>query len=239
MPTPDPSTWTFVSIPSGTYSSLTVAGVCQVPAGAVINVSGSVNVAPGGVLDGASFTSTITVGQNLTAGAGSFLALGCQPTNSIGKFAGVPCNDNPAGRTVITVNGNVTATNAFYVALRALTVNGNITLSGGGGGAADNNDDWSIKGNTVGGNVTISGVTTDWLGLQFNSISRNATLTNITATDPADFGGQTVAVVMNNVGQILNCSGLEPGVSPGFIPGEHNTVGKKATGQCAAISVVA
>jgi hypothetical protein len=34
----------------------------------------------------------------------------------------------------------------------------------------------------------------------------------------------------------LNCVGLAPGVSPGFIPGETNHVGHKALGQCAAIS---
>jgi len=42
-------------------------------------------------------------------------------------------------------------------------------------------------------------------------------------------------VVENVVGQNLNCSGLTPGVSPGFIPGEHNTVGHRANGQCAAL----
>jgi hypothetical protein len=228
----DPSAWTFVSIPSGNYSSLTVAGVCQVPSGAVINVSGSVNLAPGAVLDGQTFTSAITVGQNLTAGSGSLLALGCQPMTSIGMFAGVPCADNPDGQTVITVNGNITTTNATYVALRKLTINGNVTLTGGGGGV--DNDDWSIKGNTIGGNVTISGVTTDWLGVQFNSISNNATLTNITATDFGD-PGRAVAVVQNTVGQNLNCSGLAPAVSGGFF-GKPNLVGKKATGQCADIS---
>lgn len=60
---------------------------------------------------------------------------------------------------------------------------GNVTLTGGGGDIP-----WSIKGNTIGGNLTISGVTADWLGVQFNGIRGNATLTNITATDPGDPG---------------------------------------------------
>ena len=221
-------------IPSGNYSSLTVTGACQTAQAAVINVSGSINVAPGAGLDAQSFSSTITVGQNVTAGAGSFLALGCQPVPSIGHFAGVPCGDDPAA-SVITVDGNVTATNAFYVALRGMTVNKNIALTGGGGGAVDNSDDWSIKGNTIGGNLTISDVTTDWLGVQFNTISNNAVLTNITATDPGD-DGRAVAVVENTVGNNLNCSGLAPAVSPGFVPGETNHVGHNANGQCAAIS---
>ena len=82
----------------------------------------------------------------------------------------------------------MTATNAFYVALRGMTVNKNIALTGGGGGAVDNSDDWSIKGNTISGNLTISDVAANWLGVQFNTISNNAVLTNITATDPGDDG---------------------------------------------------
>ena len=142
----------------------------------------------------------------------------------------MPCNDNPDGQTIITVNGNITATDADTVILRKLTVNGNVSLTGGGGDIP-----WSIKGNTIGKNLTISDVAADWLGVQFNTISRNATLTNITALDPGD-PGRTVAVVENTVGNNLDCIGLAPGVSPGFIPGETNHVGHNALGQCAAIS---
>jgi hypothetical protein len=220
------------SIPGGNYASITVTGFCNIVPEAVINVTGNINVAPGAVLDAQSAPSTITVGHNVTAGAGSLLGLGCQPSNTIGRFAGVPCGD-PYGaeQTVITVNGNITATDADTVLIRKVTVNGNVSLSGGGGDIP-----WSIKGNTIGRNLTISDVAADWLGVQFNQIGGNATLTNITALDPGD-PGRTVAVVENTVGNNLNCSGLAPGVSPGFIPGETNHVGHKATGQCAAISV--
>ena len=110
-----------------------------------------------------------------------------------------------------------------------MTVSGNVTLTGGGGEIP-----WSIKGNTIGRNLTISGVTAEWLGVQFNRIGGNATLTNITAIDPGD-PGRTVAVVENTVGRNLNCTGLAPGVSGGFIPGEVNHVGRNANGQCAAL----
>jgi hypothetical protein len=199
---------TFTSIPSGNYASITVTGVCNIVPDAVINVVGNINVAPGAVLDAQSAPSTISVGKNVTAGSGSILGLGCQPTNSIGQFAGVPCVADPTGYTTITINGNVTATDANTVLMRGavaagagkLTVNGNVTLTGGGGDIP-----WSIKGNTIGKNLTISDVTADWLGAQFNNISGNATLTNITATDPGD-PGRTVAVVENTVGRNLNCT---------------------------------
>src|SRR5271165_2266631 len=63
----DFATGDFVSIPSGTYSSITVTGVCNVAPGAVINVVGDVNVTTGAVFDAQSAASTITVGHNVTA----------------------------------------------------------------------------------------------------------------------------------------------------------------------------
>jgi hypothetical protein len=182
------------------------------------------------VLDGQSAPFTLTVGHNVTAAPGSLLGLGCQPSNAIGRFAGVPCAADPTGHTTITVHGNVTANDANTVLLRKVSVDRNVSLAGGGGDIP-----WSIKGMTIGGNLTISNVAADWLGAQFNSISGNAVLTNITALDPGD-PGRTVAVVENTVGNNLICMGLAPGVSPGFIPGETNHVGHQALGQCAAIS---
>ncbi len=220
---------TFTSIPSGTYASITVAGVCNIKPDAVITVAGDVNVSAGAVLDAQSAPSTITVGHNVNAAPGSILGLGCQPENTIGMFAGVPCTVEPAGHTTITIGGNVTATRANTVLIRKVTVNRNVTLTGGGGDIP-----WSIKGNTIGGNLTITEVTADWLGVQFNTIARNATLTHITATDPGD-PGRSVAVVENTVGRNLNCTGLAPAVSGGFIPGEVNHVSGHATGQCAAL----
>ena len=220
---------TFTSIPSGNYASITVTGVCNIEPDAVINVVGNLNVAAGAVLDGQSAPFTLTVGHNVTAAPGSLLGMGCQPTNTIGLFAGVPCAADPTGHTTITVHGNITATDANTVLLRKLTVGGNVALTGGGGEIP-----WSIKGNTIARNLTISDVTAEWLGVQFNWIARNATLTNITVLDAEHPGGK-VAVVENHVGNNLNCTGLTPGVSPGFIPGEVNHVGHKATGQCAAL----
>ena len=82
----------FTPIHSGNYASITVTGVCNIDPNAVINVSGNIDVAPGGLLDAQSAPATITVGHNVTAGAGSLLGLGCQPSDTIGKFgAGVPC----------------------------------------------------------------------------------------------------------------------------------------------------
>jgi hypothetical protein len=231
---------TFTSIPSGNYSRITVKGVCNVVPDAVINVVGNIDVGPGAVFDAQSAPSTIRVGHNVTAARGSILGLGCQPTNTIGMFAGVPCADPYGdGHTTITIKGNVTAVDANTVLLRGavaagagkLTVGGNVTLLGG-----SSDTPWSIKGITVGRNLTIIGVTAEFLGVQFSTIGGNATLLDITAHD-VDPGSIGINVVENTIARNLNCFGLVPGVSGGFIPGEVNHVGHKATGQCASISV--
>lgn len=215
-------------IPSGNYARITVTGFCAVPADAVINVVGDVNVAAGAMLDAQSAPSTITVGHNVTAASGSILGLGCQPPSYTGNSAH-ECTDEPTGHSTITVKGNVTATDALAVLLNGITVKGNVRLNGGGSDIP-----WSIKNNTIGRNLTIRGQTTDWLGVLFNSIGRNAKLTDITVTDVHP-GAPGVYVVRNIIGRNLICTGLTPGVSGGFVPGSVNVVGRKATGQCASL----
>jgi hypothetical protein len=202
--------------------------MCSVPAGAVIRVVGNVDVAAGAMLDAQSAPSTITVGHNVTGAAGSIVGLGCQPPSLTGNSAH-ECAIQPEGHSTITVNGNVTVTDAAATLLNGITVMGNVTLSGGGSDIP-----WSIKNNTIGRNLTVSGQTTEWLGVLFNRIGGNATLTDIAVLDEHP-GAPGVYIVRNNVGRNLTCMGLTPGVSGGFVPGSVNVVGHKALGQCAAL----
>ena len=215
-------------VPSGNYASLTVTGVCDVPAGAVISVVGNVSIDARAALDAQSAPSTITVGRNVTGAQGSLVGLGCQPPSYTGNSAH-ECVVDPAGHSTITVNGNVTVTNAVAVLLNGITVKGNVTLSGGGSEIP-----WSIKNNIIAGNLTVSGQKTEWLGVLFNPIGRNATLTNIALSDPHP-GAPGVYIVRNTIGSNLTCTGLTPGVSGGFVPGSVNVVGRNATGQCASL----
>ena len=230
---PDPSTWTFVPIPSGTYSSLTVNGVCIVLPGTVINVVGNVNVAAGAVFNAQTFSSTITVGHNVTAGSGALLGLGCLP-NPTGHTTGHPCTvGDPTASSDITVNGNVFALAADTVLLNGITVNGNVVLTRGGGQIP-----WSIKDNTIGGNLAVSDMTPNWIGVIRNNIGGDAILTNIFITDglpPNNDPNPTIRVVSNQVGRNLVCWRLAPAVAGGF-PGEVNVVGGKAIGQCANLA---
>ena len=224
--TGDPSTSTFTTIPPGHYSSITIAGVCNVQADAMYNVSGNLNVAPGALFDAQDVASTITVGHNVTAGAGSFLGLGCQPNDAHQRH---PCGFEPDGTSVISVGGNVTATDAFLVLLNGITVGRNVTLSGGGGG------DWAEKSNTIGGNFNASDIRPDWFGALYNQVGGNMNLSNIWAVDPGDGGFGSVNLVINTIGRNLNCEGLGPRLSAGFVPGSVNTVGHKTTGQCVGL----
>ncbi len=223
----------FTSIPSGTYASITVKGVCNVRPNAVIHVIGNVNVAPGAFLDAQSAPSTITVGHNVISGKGSFVGLGCQPdyVDSHGNpiKTGHPCADPyGADSSKITIWGNITAINSAVFLINAVTIKGNVTMIGGGNEMIP----WSIKNNTIGGNLVVGGQTTDWLGVLFNSVAKNVILVNITVNDPGD-PTPTMFIVRNTIGRNLICFGLAPAVVGGFFPGEVNVVGGHAIGQCA------
>ncbi len=212
-------------IPSGSYSSVTVTGPCDVPDGAVVSVSGNVYVRPDAVLDAQSAPSTITVGGSVIASSGSLLGLGCQPD---GAHAGHACTIDPDGSSTVTIKGNVSAAGADTVLLNGITVKGNVTLAGGGG-----ENPWTVKNDTIKGNVTIIGVTTEWVGVLFNSIGGNVTLAGITETDTDP--DPAVEIVVNTIGGNLTCFGLVPRADGGFIPGEVNTVAGHAIGQCASL----
>ena len=61
---------------------------------------------------------------------------------------------DPTGSSDITVNGNVSAWDANTVLLNGITVKRNVTVIGGG---EQTGSPWSIKTNTIGGNLTVSG----------------------------------------------------------------------------------
>ena len=246
----DFNTGTFTHIHSGTYASITVIGACDVDPYATITILGNLTVAAGAVFDAQTVPSTITVGHNVTAGPGALLGLGCQPdfAHNTGHECGamfdpddapdvvsdpdypcVPEAENPFGcsSSAITVHGSITTAGANTVLLNGIKVSGNVTLVGGGGDIP-----WSIKNNTIGRNLTAIGITADWFGALFNHVNGSMTLIKITATDPEDTT-PPVYVVRNTIGRNLTCFDLGPALSFGFYPGEANTVGHKAIGQCA------
>jgi len=132
---------------------------------------------------------------------------------------------------VITIKGNVTATDADTVLLNGITVNGNVTLTGGGGDIP-----WALK--EQHGRRQLHGQRRQApSGSECGSsnMGGNLTVTNITATDPEDDGKAAVSVVVKTIGKNLNCQNLGPRSTGGAIPGEFNIVGHNTTGQCVGL----
>jgi hypothetical protein len=235
-------------IAGGTYASITVKGVCYVAADTTITV-GNVYVVPGATLDAQS-ASTINVGRNITAFPGSTLLLGCE-TDATDSNLSHPC-DYGTGNSAITVNGNVIALGATLVSLDGDSVTGDVFLIGGGEHTPDcTNPDcavnnWPIKLNTIGGNLTVQGVSPDWIGVIYNNIGGNVILNNITVDTGIPAGlvppAENIDVGHNMIGRNLICHGLLPDVVGGFgAPGAaaNTFTTGRGYGQCADLTLEA
>ena len=160
---PRPLTCSGGEIGSGTYSSITVTGNCAVAKDAVIIVRGDVTVRKGAALDAQSSPSTLTVGGDVFAAKGSSLGLGCQPPAVTGNSAH-PCLDadgnpieDPSVFSTIKVKGGVTALGAAVVLINGVEVGRSVTIVGGG----DPVIPWSVKNNSIKGNLWVSNLTTN------------------------------------------------------------------------------
>ncbi|HET8582740.1 MAG TPA: hypothetical protein VFL65_05780 [Jatrophihabitans sp.] len=224
------------SVPGGTYSSLTVAGMCAVDSGTV-TVTGSVSVAPNAGLLSAFGGSDLHVGQNLVVGSGAIVVLGCEPE----AFVCFNDPDQQVGTlaTHDTVGMNVSATDALMMLVHNSSIGGNATQSGGGGGVTcglfplgpDGPPAYSTwEDNTIGRNASVTGVQTCWLGFIRNTVGGNVNYSDNVLADPD--GNE---VVTNTVARNLNCSGNVPAAQVGDSAGSPNTVGGRQNGQCAAI----
>ena len=239
------------SIAAGIYSNLNIAGTCAVDSGSV-TVQHNLTVLPGatlvavtGGIDGFGspppLSSDLTVGGNLDVQAGAVLYLGCEPVYN-------PCPNDPtvpqfpaAGGTYLTqhtVGGNLTAENALTVVIHRTTVLGNITMNGGGGGVSCLSavpglgfpPYGDLEDVTAGGNVTITGWQSCWLGMFRVTASNNVSLTGNTTADP---DGNEIA--HNTVLGNLSCSGNVPANQAGDSAGGKNVVLGRASGQCAGL----
>lgn len=223
-------------IASGTYSSVTIAGECTVPAGATITITGNLNVLSNAMLDADSAPSTITVGHNVVGYPGSSTGLGCTSAHG-GCTAGGPDGNGPyAGQqSTILIRGNVSFDHVFNAALDGITVNGNVSSVGGGAGADfPGFIPFSVKDDTIGGNLSVSGLSTTWFGVIRTSVGGNVALSDITLGDPD--GNE---IVHDMIGKNLICTNMSPAPQIGDadegIPDPsypYSTVGHRVIGQC-------
>lgn len=137
--------------------------------------------------------------------------------------------ERPAARR--TPWGNLTLVQVFNAALNGDTIGGNLTSTGGGAGLLNPETDFvpfSIKDDVVGGNLTVTNLTTVWFGVIRTQVGKNVMLHNITLSDPD--GNEYVSDVIAGT---LNCRGNSPAPQVGDSGGAPDVVGKHALGQCA------
>jgi len=214
-------------IASGTYSSVTVTGACSVPAGATITITGNLNVRSGAALDADSAPSTITVGHNVVGWPGSSLGLGCTPAHG-------GCEGSDLSSTIL-IKGNVSLDHVYNAALDGITVNGNVSSVGGGAGwTTPGFIPFSVKDDTIGKNLTVSGLSTTWFGVIRTSVGGNVALSDIMLGDPD--GNE---IVHDTIGKNLTCTNLYPapqiGDADDGIPDPsypYSTVAGRVNGQC-------
>jgi hypothetical protein len=221
------------SIASGIYSNLKIAGICFANTGSV-TVEHNLTVLPGGDLVAIFGGSDVAVGGNLDVRANGVLILGCEPIH----FA---CANDPALSTTDTVGGSLTAQNALAVIVHATTIGHNVSLIGGGGGvscipspAVGGSPPFSdFEDMTIGGNLTITGLQTCFLGVFRVVITQNFELHGSVNADP---DGNELAD--NSIAHNLNCNGNSPSPQIGDSGGGLNKVFGRANGQCANPALV-
>ena len=238
------------NVPPGTYNSITISGICYMPAGNIV-VRGDLNVAPGALLDAVTpgdpttgtpvVPATVLIGGNVFVGSGGVLLLGCSPN--------ISCS-NPPGISYDRIRGNLIAIGAQGVVVHSTNIGGSFYVSGGGGGSAaeactnsptapapapwsgDPNLSFTpvytdTEDDSVGGNLTVTGLTSCWLGSFRNLVGRNASFAGNTLGDPdgSEIGN-------NLVNGNLACSGNSPAAQFGDSGAAPNIVGGYAIGEC-------
>jgi hypothetical protein len=223
------------------HRSVVVKGVCFVDAGKVV-VDGSVIIDDGGAL-GAAFAkndktgkgaSSLTVRHNVVVRRRATLLLGCEPNvftclDDTGK--------TPSLTSRGTINGTLTATKALGVIVHSSSIGGAVTQTLGGGGLnctpegvfkAFNSPVYSdYEDDVFGSSVTITGLTSCWLGAIRNAVHGSMTVSSNKMADP-----DANEILANYVNKDLTCKADSPAVQYGDSADNPNVVAGKAAGQC-------
>lgn len=196
----------------GTISgNVTVQGACAVDAGPAV-VMGNLRVSPGSVLVAAfgSGGSSLTVDGNLHVQNGGTAILGCNPES----FACIDDDqENPTLTSNVSVGGNFVASQALGVIVHSATIRKNFEQHGGGGGFTCDSSPGifalfqspvfsALEDSSVGRNLSITNVSSCWLGTARVDIHRNASYVGNQMADP-----DALEIVSNTIHGNLNCRG--------------------------------
>ena len=231
---------------AGKYKGdVVITGVCVVNGGAAV-IKGDLILASGSALN-ATFalndvagtgTSSLTVKGDVKVRPGALLAMGCEPNFST-------CTDDPhpdTGGTLTGQNkvfGNIRAVQALGVLLHASTIKGSVSLIGGGGAESCNPPFPGVfadlgsppftdaEDNSVGGNLTMTGLHSCWLGALRNSVRGSVVVAGNSMADP-----DAMEILANHVRGSIACFGNSPAVQYGDSGSSPNKVKGHAFGEC-------
>ena len=247
-------------IPSGTYGSMTVSGVCSLAGTA--QVKGELTVEPNAVLSATDSTGCAQIVHLDVSGGIRVLSNGILDLgDSIHPGGGTGCpNSNDV------VNGGIVGLGSNSVIVHGTTINGGFSVNGGGGGNSyigpggtifcsdvmvDGQDAGfppftDVEDSQVNGGASIVGLQTCWLGFINNQVNGGVTVDNNKMSDP-----DAIEIGLNSIHGGLACSGnlLDPnshlspdngsgGIPTNFFDGAGpfpNTVTGSETGQCAGL----
>ena len=230
--------------------NVVVKGNLTVKPGALLD-----NGAPGDPTTAPTVAAQLYVGGNVKVGKGAVLILGCSPNSACGGNSTPTPPTPPTGPGISSANirGNVTAIGALGVVVDSSSIGGNFTDIGGGGGAAAQSceaqdpsqptnvalEPWSLdpaldftpvytdaEDASIGGNYTIAGVSSCWLGSLRNQIRGDATFVGNLMGDP-----DAMEIGNNLIQENLTCFKNNP--APQFGDGaSSDLVAGRASGQC-------
>ena len=232
------------------------SGTCDVDAGRV-TVHGELVVLRGATLLAAyavndrshAGTSDLTVDGSLHVEEGATAILGCEPGHLV--CLDDPNQGSPTLSSEVRIDGSLRATGAEGVVVHNTVVLGSITQTGGGGGPAcqqtgiftklQNPVYSDYEDMTIGRNLTVSGLSSCWLGLARLRVGGSVAVTQDQLADP-----DAIEILSNRIAGNLACaqdshvwdssdvySSIFPRVD------DPNTVRGRRYGQCVLVSPTA
>ncbi len=226
--------------------NVVILGNLTVAPGALLDA-----VTPGDPADNPLLPAHVSIGGSVTVGSDGVLVLGCSPNNGcttppMGNTTAPAISDDSIG-------GNVTAVNAEAVVIHSTSIGGSVSIFGGGGGAAGGGASggcftsaipapWSedtalvdagfpqytdFEDNSIGGNLSIVGMQTCWMGSFRNEIGGSATFVNDQSSDP-----DGTEIANNQVNGNMTCFNNVPTVQFGDSGAAPNLVGGFGAGEC-------
>jgi len=237
---------------AGSYSSVTVRGICEVNAGPA-RVLHNLVVEPGGALVAVfglndhtgKGHSSLAVGGNLVVQRGATLVMGCDHFYDVAfgqrspNFACVddPNQNKPTLSSHDTVGGNLIEHSPLGVVVHNSSVHGNVIETGGGGGlnctpagvfALFNVPVYSdYEHMSIGGSLRVTNVHSCWFGAIYLAVRGSITVSGNKMDDP-----DAMEVVTNTIRGNFTCKANKPAIQFGDSDGKSNRVGGRASGQC-------